>query len=201
MVLVSRLSHRTLLCTLVVCSASALCGQTSNPSPSNPSPSSAASGAVPGDNGQNNMQEILVTAVPPADQIVPTARPISSVFGQDMNVIDIPRSVNVITRAELEDRQIFSVQDLGQFSSGTYTPAEYGLDGIPYIRGIYADVLQNGQREVFYRNSVIPSFNQMDSMDIVKGPGTAVYGPSGGGAGVMLTSLLSLLSLTASMRP
>lgn len=178
MVLVSRLSHRTLLFTLVVCSASVLCGQTSNPSPS-----PAASGAAPADNGQNNMQEVLVTAVPPADQIVPTARPINSVFGQDMNVIDIPRSVNVITRAELEDRQIFSVQDLGQFSSGTYTPAEYGLDGIPYIRGIYADILQNGQREVFYRNSVIPSFNQMDSMDIVKGPGTAVYGPSGGGAG------------------
>jgi len=178
MVLVSRLFHHTLLFTLVVCSASVLCGQTSSPSPS-----PAASPAAPGDNGQSNMQEVLVTAVPPADQIVPTARPINSVFGQDMNVIDIPRSVNVITRAELEDRQIFSVQDLGQFSSGTYTPAEYGLDGIPYIRGIYADVLQNGQREVFYRNSVIPSFNQMDSMDIVKGPGTAVYGPSGGGAG------------------
>jgi hypothetical protein len=88
MVLVFRLSHRTLLFTLVVCSASVLCGQTSNPSPS-----PAASGAAPADNGQNNMQEILVTAVPPADQIVPTARPISSVFGQDMNVIDIPRSV------------------------------------------------------------------------------------------------------------
>jgi len=50
-----------------------------------------------------------------------------------MGIIDTPRSVNVITRAQLEDRQIFSVQDLGQFSSGTYTPAEYGLDGIPYI--------------------------------------------------------------------
>src|ERR1700722_7363032 len=135
-----------------------------------------------GDPGQE-MSQVVVTAVPPADQIVPTARPINSVFGQDMSVIDTPRSVNIITRAQIEDRQIFSVQDLGQFSSGSYTPAEYGLDGIPYIRGIYAELFQNGQREIFYRNSVVPSFNQMESMDILKGPGTAVYGPSGGGLG------------------
>jgi outer membrane receptor protein involved in Fe transport len=98
------------------------------------------------------LSQITVTAVPPEDQVVPTARPINSVFGQDIGVIDTPRSVNVITRAQLEDRQIFSVQDLGQFSSATYTLAEYGLDGIPYIRGIYAELFQNGQREIFYRN-------------------------------------------------
>jgi outer membrane receptor protein involved in Fe transport len=120
--------------------------QTASPSPS--------PGTQPGE-----LNQITVTAVPPEDQVVPTARPINSVFGQDMGIIDTPRSVNVITRAQLEDRQIFSVQDLGQFSSGTYTPAEYGLDGIPYIRGIYAELFQNGQREIFYRNSVVPSFN------------------------------------------
>ncbi|MBV8276010.1 MAG: TonB-dependent receptor plug domain-containing protein, partial [Verrucomicrobia bacterium] len=140
------------------------------------SPTPATSPTASDETGQE-MNQVVVTAVPPADQIVPTARPINSVFGQDMSVIDTPRSVNVITRAQLEDRQIFSVQDLGQFSSGTYTPAEYGLDGIPYIRGIYAELFQNGQREIFYRNSVVPSFNQMESMDILKGPGTAVYGP------------------------
>ena len=114
--------------------------QTASPSPSP-------------DGEPGELSQITVTAVPPEDQVVPTARPINSVFGQDMRVIDTPRSVNVITRAQLEDRQIFSVQDLGQFSSGTYTPAEYGLDGIPYIRGIYAELFQNGQREIFYRNS------------------------------------------------
>jgi iron complex outermembrane recepter protein len=145
-------------------------GQTGSPSPS------------PGSES-GELNQITVTAVPPEDQVVPTARPINSVFGQDMGIIDTPRSVNVITRAQLEDRQIFSVQDLGQFSSGTYTPAEYGLDGIPYIRGIYAELFQNGQREIFYRNSVVPSFNQMESLDILKGPGTAIYGPSGGAFG------------------
>jgi iron complex outermembrane recepter protein len=142
------------------------------------SPSPASGSAT-----EQSLNQITVTAVPPEDQVVPTARPISSVLGQDMSVVDTPRSVSVITRAQLEDRQIFSVQDLGQFSSGTYTPAEYGLDGIPYIRGIYGEIFQNGQREIFYRNSVVPSFNQMESLDILKGPGTAVYGPSGGGLG------------------
>lgn len=111
-------------------------GQTASPSPS------------PGSES-GELNQITVTAVPPEDQVVPTARPINSVFGQDMGIIDTPRSVNVITRAQLEDRQIFSVQDLGQFSSGTYTPAEYGLDGIPYIRGIYAELFQTDSEKFF----------------------------------------------------
>ena len=129
------------------------------------------------------MEKIVVTAVPPNEQVVPTARPISSVYGDDMSIIDIPRSVNIITKQQLEDRQIKSVEDLGQFASGTYTPAEYGLDGIPYIRGVYASIYQNGQQEIFFRNTVVPSFNQVESLDLIKGPGSAIYGPPGGGPG------------------
>src|SRR5260370_14422009 len=87
--------------------------QTASPSPS--------TGGEPGE-----LNQIIVTAVPPEDQVVPTARPINSVFGQDMGVIDTPRSVNVITRSQLEARQIFSVQDLVPFSSATYTPTATG---------------------------------------------------------------------------
>jgi outer membrane receptor protein involved in Fe transport len=125
-----------ILCLTAECAP--LRAQNASPSP--------APGNAPGE-----LSQITVTAVPREDQVVPTARPISSIFGQDMGVIDTPRSVNVVTRTQLEDQQIFSVQDLGQFSSGTYTPAEYGLDGIPCIRGIYVELFQNGQREVFYR--------------------------------------------------
>ena len=57
--------------------------QTASPSPS--------PGTQPGE-----LNQITVTAVPPEDQVVPTARPINSVFGQDMGIIDTPRSVNVI---------------------------------------------------------------------------------------------------------
>jgi outer membrane receptor protein involved in Fe transport len=70
-------------------------GQTGSPS--------ASPGSESGE-----LNQITVNAVPPEDQVVPTARPINSVFGQDMGIIDTPRSVNVITRAQLEDRQFVS---------------------------------------------------------------------------------------------
>jgi outer membrane receptor protein involved in Fe transport len=138
---------------------------------------------TPSKSSDATMATIVVTAVPPDQQVVPTARPISSVYGDDMSIIDTPRSVNIITKQQLEDRQIKSVEDLGQFAAGTYTPAEYGLDGIPYIRGVYASIYQNNQQEIFFRNTVIPSFNQVESLDVVKGPGSATYGPPGGGPG------------------
>jgi outer membrane receptor protein involved in Fe transport len=142
-----------------------------------------AASPSPGLASTGTMSTIVVEAVPPEQQVVPTARPISSVYGDDMSIIDTPRSVNIITKQQLQDRQITSVQDLGQFASGVYTPAEYGLDGIPYVRGVYASLYQNGQQEIFFRNSVVPSFNQVESMDVVKGPGSATYGPPGGGPG------------------
>ncbi|HEY0256487.1 MAG TPA: TonB-dependent receptor plug domain-containing protein, partial [Candidatus Methylacidiphilales bacterium] len=176
------------LCCIYICSAALAAAQTTDTSSATPAVSSSApqtpppsSSAAKSTAGQ--MDTIVVKAVPLEEQVVPTARTISSVYGDDMSIVDIPRSVNIITKQQLEDRQIKSVQDLGQFASGTYTPAEYGLDGIPYIRGVYASLYQNGQQEIFYRNSVVPSFNQVESMDLVKGPGSAVYGPPGGGPG------------------
>ena len=44
-------------------------------------------------------------------------------------------------------------------------------------------VYVNGQLSMFSRNSTPPSFNGVEAMDIVKGPGSAVYGPQGEGAG------------------
>jgi outer membrane receptor protein involved in Fe transport len=161
-------------------------GGTATPSttaPASPGPATPKTADSTNPAPKGTMDTIVVTAVPPGEQVVPTARPISSVYGDDMSIIDIPRSVNIITKQQLEDRQITSVQDLGQFASGTYSPAEYGLDGIPYIRGVYASLYQNGQQEIFFRNSVVPSFNQVESMDLVKGPGSATYGPPGGGPG------------------
>jgi outer membrane receptor for ferric coprogen and ferric-rhodotorulic acid len=184
---------------IYLCIASLAHGQSVNPPPSAdtalppppgsaaPAPGSNSPAKAPAGTGADaataTMDTIVVQAVPLEEQVVPTARPISSVYGQDMGIVDIPRSVNIITKQQLEDRQITSVQDLGQFASGTYSPAEYGLDGIPFIRGVFASLYQNGQQEVFYRNSVVPSFNQVESLDLVKGPGSATYGPPGGGPG------------------
>jgi iron complex outermembrane receptor protein len=156
--------------------------ETAKPDSTRPKPTADAATTTPPASSEES-DRVVVTDVSPEELVLPTARPISSVYGEDMSILDTPRSVNIVTKQQLEDRQITSVQDIGQFASGTYSPAEYGLDGIPNIRGVYASLFQNGQEEVFNRNSLVPSFNQMESMDVVKGPGSATYGPPGGGPG------------------
>jgi outer membrane receptor protein involved in Fe transport len=128
-------------------------------------------------------EEVIVEGVPPDQSILPTARPISSIYGTDMDIVDIPRDVSTITKEQVDERQITSVDDLGQFASGTYTASIFGAEGLPQIRGIPAEIYQNGQREHYYLNSFPPSFNGSESIDVVKGPGTAVYGPASQGLG------------------
>jgi outer membrane receptor protein involved in Fe transport len=129
------------------------------------------------------MAAFNVQDVPLEDQIMPTTRPISGVLGDDTEILDIPRSVTTIDKSLLTQRQVKQMTDLGQFSPGVYTPAQYGLPATPVIRGDEGSVYLNGQRGIFSFNSVVPSFNGVDAIDIVKGPGSAVYGPQAQGTG------------------
>lgn len=124
------------------------------------------------------LDELLVTGLPLEETVLPTVRPVSSALGTDASVLDTPRAVSTITKAQLEARQIDDVNSLGQYSSGTYTPSIFGAQGVPTIRGVLSELYQNGQRMKFVRNSFPPSFNGVEALDIVKGPGSAVFGPS-----------------------
>ena len=126
----------------------------------------------------STLDEMLVTGLPLNETVLPTVRPVSSALGTDANVLDTPRSVSTITKAQLEARQIDDVNSLGQYSSGTYTPSIFGAQGVPTIRGVLSELYQNGQRLKFIRNSMPPSFNGVEALDIVKGPGSPVFGPT-----------------------
>ena len=142
-------------------------------------------GVSPGTTGTEvgEAGRVIVTGVMPDQSILPTIRPISSIYGTDMNIVDTPRDVSTITKEQVDFRQINNVNDLGQFASGTYTASIFGSEGLPQIRGLAAEIYQNGQREHYVLNGFPPSFNGAESIDIVKGPGTAVYGPAAQGLG------------------
>ncbi len=129
------------------------------------------------------LEKYTVSDVPLENQILPTVRPINSVYGDDRSIIDIPRSVSSVNKAWMDDRQVKNAMDFGQFSPGVYAAADYGIPGVPQIRGDEAQVYVNGQQIAYSRNSVPLSFNGVEAMDIVKGPGTAVFGPQGNGPG------------------
>ena len=128
------------------------------------------------------LDKFIVKGVAAEDQIMPTVRPISSVLGDARSVLDTPRSVSSISKELMEQVRIKSVTDFSQFSPGVYTAARYGLASTPMVRGDLAEIYLNGQRAKYSRNSVMPSFNGVEALDIIKGPGSAVYGPQSNGA-------------------
>lgn len=165
--------------------------QSSTPPPAAPSSTTTTTTVAPGSSSASAASEQKVTTlekytvsdVPLEDQILPTVRPISSVYGDDRDIVDIPRSVSSVNKAWMDDREVKNAMDFGQFSPGVYAAADYGIPGVPQIRGDEAQIYVNGQLIPYSRNSVPLSFNGVEAMDIVKGPGTAVYGPQGNGPG------------------
>ncbi len=129
------------------------------------------------------LEKLTVSDVPLENQVLPTVRPIGSVLGDDRSIIDTPRSVSSVNKAWMEERGIKDAMDFGQFAPGVYSAAQYGVPATPQIRGDLGELYLNGQREKYSRNSVLPSFNGVEAMDIIKGPGSAVYGPQGQGPG------------------
>src|SRR5258708_4807140 len=129
------------------------------------------------------LEKFTVSEVPLENQILPTVRPIGSVFGDDRSIIDTPRSVTSVNKAWMDDRLVKNAMDFSQFSPGVYSAAQYGIPGVPQIRGDLAQIYINGQVIPFSRNSTPLSFNAVEAMDIIKGPGSAVYGPQSQGPG------------------
>lgn len=126
------------------------------------------------------MEKMSVTDVPISKQILPTSRPFSSVFGTDDNIIDVPRNVTIISRQQLSDISISSVLDFSKLTSSAYTTTNFGAPANPSIRGQTADLFINGVRgRITSNGNGLPlNFNAVESVNIVKGPATAVQGTS-----------------------
>ncbi len=126
------------------------------------------------------MEKFKVTDVPIDRQILPTSRPFNSVFGTDDNIVDVPRNVTIISRQQLSDISIASVLDFSKLTSSSYTTTNFGAPSNPSIRGQTADLFINGVRgRITSNGNGLPlDFNSVESVNIVKGPATAVQGTS-----------------------
>ena len=162
---------RTLLAVPVLASLSvSLCAQTTAPDTATP----------PTD-------EVLVldpfridSGVAADELVMPIARPFNSVFGTDDNIVNVPRNVTIISRQQLSDINISSVLDFSKLTSSAYTTTNFGAPSNPSIRGQTADLYINGVRgRITSNGNGLPlDFNAIESVNIVKGPATAVQGAS-----------------------
>jgi hypothetical protein len=126
------------------------------------------------------MEKYQVSDVPLEQQILPTSRPFTSVFGTEDNILDVPRNVTIISRAQMD---VIDIQDTTQFSkltSSSYTDSNFGSPSNPSIRGQSSDVFMNGMRQrIGESGDGMPiDFNIVESVNIVPGPATAVQGAS-----------------------
>ncbi len=185
---ITKLIRKSPVCCIVGGLALGLRAQSTQPATTPPPPTTTTTTittttAEPQTDQVTELEKFTVTDVPLGDQILPTVRPVGDVMGDDRSILDIPRSVSAVNRAMMNDRMVKDAMDFAQFSPGVYSAAQYGIPSVPYIRGDLSQLYMGGQQVLFSRNSTPPSFNGVDAFDIVKGPGSAVYGPQVEGSG------------------
>jgi len=122
----------------------------------------------------------ITDSVPIEEKILPTTRPFTSVYGDERSILDTPRNVTIVSREQLDAISIRDVRDFSKLTSSSYTTANFGAPANPSIRGLSADVFVNGIRRGLTSNgNGLPvNFNAVESVNIVKGPPTAVQGAS-----------------------
>src|SRR5271157_1401033 len=157
--------------------------QTSTPPPpadqaTAPTPTTAQAQA--GTEPTIKMEKYQVNDVPIDQVILPNARPFTSVFGTEDNIIDVPRNVTIISREQMDTIDIQDVTDFSKLTSSSYTDSNFGSPANPTIRGQSADVFMNGMRQrIGESGDGMPiDFNIVESVNIVPGPATAVQGAS-----------------------
>jgi catecholate siderophore receptor len=150
-------------------------------------PAQLRSQNIAGDLSQNedddqivNLEEFNIDDVSIEENILPTARPFNPVYGSDRNIIDTPRNVTIISRAQLDAISIKDVRDFSKLTSSSYTRSNFGAPANPDLRTQIADIFVNGMRRGLTSNgNGLPvNFNSVESVNIVKGPASVVHGAS-----------------------
>ncbi len=107
--------------------------------------------------------------------LLPSSRPVDSLYGFARSLLDTPRGVSVLTPELLTQRNIKDVYDLPSVVPGATVTNYYGVPGIPTTRGLFTSIYFNGMQRVWNRNGYPTSFGSLESMDYVRGPAPGHY--------------------------
>ncbi|MFO7724535.1 MAG: TonB-dependent receptor [Oceanipulchritudo sp.] len=115
------------------------------------------------------------TAAEDSASLMPTERNVDSVLFSGMSLMDLPRTVTVLSPEAMEQFQLDDVYDLANVVPGASVTNYYGVPGIPTTRGLFTSIYFNGVQRVWNRNGYPTSFGSLEAMDYVKGPPPATY--------------------------
>ncbi len=129
------------------------------------------------------LEEFIVdeTRAEEVETLLPSARPVDSVFGGGLDAVEIPRAVTVVTAETMERLQIDDFTDLPKAGAGMQPYNFFGVPGAPFLRGWEGGVYFNGMLRAYQRNQMPVSFGSLEAMDIVKGPAPAHFSPTQAG--------------------
>jgi iron complex outermembrane receptor protein len=109
--------------------------------------------------------------------VIPT-KPIDSVFGFGKTVLETPRSLTTISHDLLEKTIITGINDLVALSPGAFTQSFFGVAGSLDVRGSPGENYFRGMRRISNPGNYPTAIAASDSIDIVRGPASPIYGPS-----------------------
>ncbi len=126
------------------------------------------------------MEKFEVNDVPIREVVLPQSRPFNSVYGIDRSILETPRNVTIFSQEQLAAISIQDVRDFTKLTASSYTRTNFGAPTTPDIRTQIGDLFLNGMRIGLSSNgNGLPiNFNSVESINIVKGPATVVYGAS-----------------------
>ncbi|RAI37513.1 hypothetical protein CH341_29505 [Rhodoplanes roseus] len=112
----------------------------------------------------------------------------------DTPIIEVPQTINVVTRQEMDDRGVVDFNSAVAYTPGILVTDYPGGQGMPdiYLRGFRAT-----QQESSYRDGLRNGFNAYDTdietyglerIDVLKGPASVLYGQGTPGGIVDMTS-------------
>jgi iron complex outermembrane receptor protein len=123
----------------------------------------------------DNLEEIVVTG----DRLdVMQTKPVDSVFGFGKTVLETPRSLTTITRDLLNKTIITGINDLVALTPGSFTQSFFGVAGSLDVRGTAGENYFRGVRRIDNPGNYPTPIGASDSIDIVRGPASPIFGPS-----------------------
>jgi len=112
------------------------------------------------------------------DTVLPTDRAISGIFGDTTSILEVPRSVTLLSPELMDKFNIDDLGDLQKIGAGTQAYNYYGVPGTPVIRGAKGGTFLNGMLRAYQRNEMPLSFGSLEAIEIVKGPAPADFSPT-----------------------
>jgi iron complex outermembrane receptor protein len=117
-----------------------------------------------------------VDAVASDDSLLMPTQPTRSVFGLNMSLAETPRSATIVNSVMLDNLGIRNTEDLIKVSPATYSNFRFGLQGNVSIRNQTSDFYFRGMRRIDPQGNFRTMWTANDSLEIVRGPASPIFG-------------------------